>query len=89
MTSTLDLYAEPREYSGRIIPAAAMASPSLHGLVVAVALTVGCSHKEAYVEAKGLYAADLDDIASYASLLDAKQLGDADGDAPASVENVT
>jgi hypothetical protein len=55
-----------------------IASPSLCRLVVAVVLTVGCSHKEAYVAAKGLYAADLDDIASYASLLDAKLLGDAD-----------
>jgi hypothetical protein len=47
-------------------------------LVVAVVLAVGCSHKEVYVAAKGLYATDLDDIASYATLLDAKQLGEAD-----------
>lgn len=47
-------------------------------LVVAAVLAVGCSHKEVYVAAKGLYAADLDAIASYATLLDAKQLGDAD-----------
>jgi hypothetical protein len=55
-----------------------IASPSLRWLVVAVVLAVGCSHKEVYVGAKGLYAADLDDIASYATLLDAQQLGDAD-----------